>query len=253
MVSYATPIGREVAAGRARRGNAASRANVGELERWASLVGGGLLALTGLRQGSLGGLGMSAVGGALVYRGLTGRCEVYGALGVDTAKPHGQVASIPAGQGVKVVRAITIARPAEELYRIWRNFDGLPRFMQHLVSVKSEGNRSHWVARAPMGASISWDAEIVNEEPNRLIAWRSVEGSRVATAGSVTFEPAPGGRGTEVHVTLKYDPPGGKLGSWLAWAFGEEPGVQVGEDLRRLKQMMEAGEIATVEGQPSCR
>jgi uncharacterized membrane protein len=93
---------------------------------------------------------------------------------------------------------------------------------------------------------VSWDAEVINEEPNRLIAWRSVEGSTVSTAGSVTFEQAPGGGGTEVQVTLKYDPPGGKLGSWLASAFGQEPGAQVEEDLRRFKQLMEAGEAATV-------
>src|SRR5262249_49471792 len=130
----------------------------------------------------------------------------------------------------------------EELYRTWRNFENLPRFMRHLVSVQSHGDRSHWVARAPGGTTVSWDAEIVNDEPNRLIAWRSLEGSTVDTAGSVHFTPAADGHGTEVQVTLKYDPPAGRLGSWVAWLFGEEPGVQIEDDLARFKQQMEARE-----------
>src|SRR5438093_1363742 len=109
------------------------------------------------------------------------------------------------------------------------------------------------VKRGPAGLKVEWDAEIINEEPNRLIAWRSLEGSQVSTAGSVQFNPAPGGRGTEVVVTLKYDPPGGKLGSWLAWLFGEEPSLQVRDDLRRFKQLAEAEEVPTTQGQPSCR
>src|SRR2546430_110214 len=103
------------------------------------------------------------------------------------------------------------------------------------------------------GMSVSWDAEIINEEPNRLIAWRSLEGSQVSTAGSVHFTPAPGDRGTEVRVVLKYDPPGGKLGGWLAWLFGADPECEIQEDLRRFKQLTEAGEIPTIEGQTSCR
>jgi uncharacterized membrane protein len=168
---------------------------------------------------------------------------VYERLGINTACHHSRFAGVAAGTGVKVTRSVTINRPAEELYRAWRNFDNLPRFMRHLVSVHSEGDRSHWVARAPGGATVSWDAEIVNDEPNRLIAWRSLEGSTVDTAGSVHFNPL-GAHRTEVQVTLKYDPPAGKLGSWVAWLFGEEPGVQIEDDLARFKRQMEAGEPA---------
>jgi len=160
---------------------------------------------------------------------------------------------VAAGEGVKVVKSITVNRPASELYNAWRNFEGLPRFMRHLVSVTSQGNRSHWVAHGPAGTTVEWDAEIHNEDPNRLIAWRSVEGSQVATAGSVHFNQAPDGRGTEGEGTLKYNPPAGKLGSWLAWAFGEEPGQQIEEDLRRFKQLMEAGQMATTSGQAAYR
>ena len=123
--------------------------------------------------------------------------------------------------------------------------------MQHLKSVTTEGLRSRWTAKAPAGMSVEWDAEIINDRPNRLIAWRSLEGSCVSTAGSVHFTPAPDGRGTEVLVELKYDPPAGKLGSWLASLFGEEPGRQIGDDLRRFKQLMEAGDAATTPRQPA--
>jgi uncharacterized membrane protein len=111
--------------------------------------------------------------------------------------------------------------------------------MQHLISVDSiDGRRSRWRARAPMGATVEWQAEIINEVPNRLIGWRSLEGSEVVTAGSVNFEELPRG-GTRVRVKLQYEPPGGTLGSWVAWLFGEEPGVQIREDLRRFKEEME--------------
>jgi len=248
--THQTNIGRQVDAGRAERGGAEARVNVGQNERLLSLVGGGVSLLWGLDRGNPLCL---ALGAGLLYRGLTGHCHMYGALGVNTAERHSPVASVAAGHGVKVVQAMTINRPADELYRRWRNFRDLPSFMAHLVSVTEDGQRSHWVARAPAGLTVSWDAEIVNDQQGRLIAWRSLEGSQVATAGSVHFNPAPGGRGTEVVVELKYDPPGGQLGSWLAWLFGEEPSVQVREDLRRFKQLAEAGEIPTTQGQPSGR
>jgi uncharacterized membrane protein len=248
MVTQRTPISRQVASGQLREGGARNEVNVGDLERWLSVAGGSLLALFGLRRADALGLGLAAAGGGLLFRGLTGHCHVYGALGVNTGEKHGRAASIRAGEGVKVVQAVTIHRSPEDLYAAWRNFERLPQFMMHLVSVKTEGNRSHWVARAPAGMTIDWEAEIVNDEPNRLIAWRSLHGSRVSTAGTVTFTPAPDGRGTEVRVTLKYDPPAGKLGSWLAWLFGEEPSVQVRDDLSRFKLLMEAGEIAANQG-----
>jgi uncharacterized membrane protein len=234
--------------------NGGQAINVGDIERWVSTLGGGALAGYGLTRGTLGGLALAALGGSLVYRGLSGHCMCYQALGISTAEPQGPATSVRAGHGVKVEKAITIDKPPEELYRFWRNFENLPRVMTHLRSVQGkEGNRSHWVAKAPLGMSIEWDAEIHNEKPNELIAWRSLEGSEVDTAGSVHFTRAPGGRGTEIHVTLKYDPPTGKIGAAVAKLFGQEPGQQIQEDLRRFKQVMEAGEIPTTEGQPTGR
>jgi uncharacterized membrane protein len=228
--------------------------NVGDTERWLSLAGGGLLALYGLSRGSLGGLGLAALGGALLYRGVTGHCGVYEALGINTAERHGARTSIPAGHGVKVEESVTILRPPEELYRFWRNFENLPRFMQHLESVRCTGDgRSHWVAKGPMGCRVEWDAEVITERENELIGWRSLEGSKVDTAGSVHFQRAAGGRGTEVKVVLKYDPPAGKLGAAVAWVLGEAPGQQVREDLRRFKQLVETGTVPTIEGQPRGR
>jgi uncharacterized membrane protein len=146
---------------------------------------------------------------------------------------------------------VTINKPAEEVFAFWRNFENLPRFMRHLESVTTEGStRSHWVARAPAGRRVAWDAEIVEERPNELIAWRSLDDADIRNAGVVEFERAPGGRGTTIRVSLSYAPPGGKVAAAVAKLFGEEPGQQIEEDLRRLKQLLEAGEAPTVEGQP---
>lgn len=231
-----------------------SRSNVSDAERVASVVGGGVLALFGVAGSrGLGRVLLPLAGGLLAYRGLTGHCSVYSSLGIDTSE-KAPATAVRAGAGVKVERAVTIGKPAEEVYRFWRKLDNLPQFMEHLKEVRvTDNTRSHWVAKAPLGMSAEWDAEIFNDEPNALIAWRSLPGSTVATAGSVRFVKAPAGRGTEVHVSLKYDPPGGKLGATLAWLMGESPEWQVRADLLRLKQLLEAGELATAHGEPSGR
>jgi uncharacterized membrane protein len=231
--------------------------NVGEAERWASAIGGGALAVYGLTRGSVGGIVMALVGGALLYRGATGHCDMYAATGINTAgttHSYNPVVSVRASRGFKVEKSVTINKSPAELYSFWRNFENLPRFMNHLESVKSTGgNRSHWVAKAPAGTTVEWDAEVYNEKENELIAWRSLEGSQVDNAGSVRFEPATGGRGTNVRVSLKYDPPGGIIGAGIARLFGENPEQQIDEDLRRFKQLMETGETATIAGQPTGR
>jgi uncharacterized membrane protein len=227
--------------------------NVSDVERWASLIGGAALTAYGLKRMSLSGLFLAICGGGFVYRGITGHCPCYAALGINTAKPKAPATSVPAGHGNKVERSITINRSPEELYRFWRRFENLPRIMHHLESVTSTGNRSHWVARAPLGMTVEWDAEIITERPNELIGWRSLEGSGVDTAGSVHFTPAPGERGTEVRVILKYDPPGGRTATEVAHMFGADADWYISEDLRHLKELMEAGEIATTQGQSSCR
>lgn len=231
--------------------------NVGETERWASTIGGGALALYGLTRRSWGGVAMALVGGAFIYRGATGHCDLYAATGINTAQTGGSkspVVSVPAERGSKVEKSVTINKSPAELYAFWRNFENLPRFMNHLESVQTMGgNRSRWVAKAPAGSTVAWDAEVYNEKENELIAWRSLEGADVDNAGSVRFEPASGGRGTTVRVSLKYDPPGGLLGSAVARLFGENPEQQIEEDLRRFKQLMETGEAATTMGQSSGR
>ena len=193
-----------------------------------------------------------ALGGALVYRGALGHCDVYQALGVNTARGRrGRNVSVPYELGVRVDKTIMIAKSPEEVYQFWRNLENLPRFMQHLHSVTTlDDRRSHWIVRGPSSKIVEWDAEIINEQPNELIGWRSIPGSDVDSAGSVHFKPAPGGRGTEVLLELQYVPPGGAIGAALAKLMGEDPANQIKEDLRRFKQLMETGEISTIEGQP---
>jgi len=228
--------------------------NVGETERWLSLLGGGALAVVGLARGQLGGLALALAGGALMYRGFTGHCSVYGTLGVSTAEePHGPQASVAAGAGTKVEETVTINRPREDLYRFWRNFQNLPRVMSNLESVTPSGsNRSRWVAKGPLGVRLEWEAEVYNERPNELIAWRSLPGGGVDTAGSVHFTQT-GANRTEVRVVLKYDPPTGHFGATLANWLGQAPEQQIRADLQRFKQAMETGELSASQGQPAGR
>ncbi len=148
------------------------------------------------------------------------------------------------GGGVHVVESITIKRPRHEVYGFWHNFENLPRFMAHLESVHVlDEKRSHWKAKAPAGTTVEWDAETIEDRPNELISWRSLEGSEIPNSGSVQFKDAPGNRGTEIRIEIQYQPPGGKIGALFAKLFGEEPKQQVKGDLRRFKQVMEIGEI----------
>lgn len=152
---------------------------------------------------------------------------------------------------IRVKRSTVINRPAEEIYRYWRELENLPRFMYHLQSVQKTGERrSHWVSRAPGGQTVEWDSEIVEDRPNELIAWRSLEGADVYNAGSVRFERRPGGRGTIVRVEMEYYPPGGVAGAALAMLFNESPEQQVYDDLKRLKQVLETGEVVRSDGSP---
>jgi uncharacterized membrane protein len=157
-------------------------------------------------------------------------------------------------KNINVKKTILINRPPDELYREWRDFHNLPRFMKNLESVEvTTDKRSRWIARGPAGKKIQWDAEIVEDNPGRRIAWRSLEGAGVDNAGSVRFEPAPGRRGTLVSIEIQYTPPAGAFGVTVAKLFGRAPGQEVEEDLRRFKQMMETGEIITTVGQPAGR
>src|SRR5205085_3066844 len=143
--------------------------------------------------------------------------------------------AVKTGQGIKVTRACTIRKPAGELFQFWRNLENLPRFMRHVVAVQKISDvESRWTVKAPGGRSVQWNAVIFNEEPNRLIAWRTREGADVPNAGSVRFEPTNDGDGaTTVKVALEYDPPGGKFTAFLSKLFGKEPDIQVAQDLAR--------------------
>ena len=236
----------------ARRRWQAPHVNIDEGERWASVVGGSLLLVFGLSRGGRAGLVAALGGGALIYRAARGHSHLYEALGLDDKPTHvARVTSLVTRRGITVRRTMSINKPVEEVYAFWRDFENLPRFMRHLESVTCDGlRRSHWVARAPAGRRVSWDAEIVDERPNELIAWRSLEDADVRNAGTIEFERGSGGRGTTLRVSLTYAPPGGKFAAVIAKLFGEEPSQHVQDDLRRLKQLMEAGEVPTVEGQP---
>lgn len=230
-------------------------ANVGNAERIPSAVAGAALVAYGLTRRNLPGVLMALAGGEMIFRGATGRCPVYGALGINTAEKGASPNSVVQhNQNIQVKKTITINKPVEEVYSFWRNFQNLPQFMRHLESVEIlDSSRSHWVAKGPAGRKVQWDAEIINEKPNELIAWKSLPGADVPNAGSVLFTRAPGNRGTIVTVEIDYAPPAGPLGAMIAKMFGEEPYIQVDEDLHRFKQLMETGEIARADSQPAGR
>ena len=252
MSSQRNSIGRAGGAGVMVPGGAQRcGVNVGSTERVLSVAGGSFLAWLGLKEGGPPGIGLALLGGGLIYRGLSGHCPAYASMHRTTAAAHSPQASVAAGRGIKVTHAIAINSSAEDLYNIWRDFENLPRFMSHLVRVTSRGRRSHWVAHGPAGTEVAWDAEVYTEDPGRMLSWRSLAGSQVDTAGSVHFTPLSGGRGTEVVVTLKYDPPGGALGAGLAWLFGQDPASQIRADLERFKEQVEAGAISASESRSS--
>ncbi len=234
--------------------------NVNNAERVASTVAGGAMLTYGLKQGGTGGAIISLLGSALLLRGTTGHCHTYEAFGINTAAdvPEGtrkspfKRTSLFTGK-IHVTKALTINKSAAELYEFWRNFSNLPVFMRHLEAVTvTDDKKSHWVAKAPLGQTVEWDAEVTSDIPNERIGWKSLEGASVPNSGVIEFLPTRD-RGTEIKVTLTYEAPGGKLGEWIAWALGEEPSIQIAEDLRRFKSLMETGLIMKTEGQPSGR
>lgn len=223
--------------------------NVHSWERLGSMLLGGGLVLSGVARGKASGLAATLIGGGLLYRGITGHCHLYDALGIDTTR-HKPSTAVPAQQGYKFETRLAIQRSPEDLFRFWRHLENLPTIMKHLVSVTQiDVHRSHWIAQGPLGSTVEWEAEINNERENELIAWRSLEGSQVDTAGSVHFERLPEGKGTMLRVSLKYNPPAGKLGAHLASLLGQGLEDQLRADLGRFKQIMEAGETPRARGE----
>jgi uncharacterized membrane protein len=216
---------------------------------WSRVAGDAMdLALLGIAASTPGTNGKRVATVAATVAGIT-------ALDTLTSVRYSQQSDAEAGAAfgeVNVKKSIAINRSPEECYSFWRNFENFPRFMKHLEEVQVIlGKQSHWKAKGPGGTSVEWDAEIISDEPNRELAWRSVEGADVDNAGVVHFERAPGGRGALVRVQLQYRPPGGVAGAMIAKLFGEEPAQQIDEDLRRFKQLIETGEIPTTVGQSS--
>jgi uncharacterized membrane protein len=224
--------------------------NVGALERWLSLGIGGLLALGAWRVRGIAGAIAGAGSAFFLYRGATGHCPAYGALGFSTADRDGSyynpAASVPYGTGVRVEQSIAVARPARELYAFWRRLETLPQFMEHVEEVTLlTDRRSRWRVRAPVGSRVTWEAEIINDVPGQLIGWRSLPGSAIHHAGSVHFDQRD--RLTEVRVVLEYAPPARYVGASMARILGDDPQRAVADDLRRFKAIAERGEPANLQ------
>jgi uncharacterized membrane protein len=199
------------------------------LPRWTALIGGGALAVLGLSSRSKAGVALAAAGGALAYLGT-------------------QAGAFPKEMVAR--SSVQLNCSPHEAFQFWRNFENLPRFMRHLESVTTTGERrSRWIAIGPVGKRLRWDAEIVAERPGELISWRSLEGSDVMLDGFVEFQAAPANRGTVLFATIIYTPPAGALGKAAAKMLGKDPSFLMRQDLRRFKALAETGEIPTVEGQ----
>ena len=217
----------------------AEQVNVGETERIVSAIAGGAFVVLGLSRLSLGGLVLAAIGGALGYRAITGHSLLYERLGIDAASARRNVGNL----GVKVEESIVVDAPAERVYGIWRNLDNVPRLLSHVERVEVlDRTRSRWTIKGPAGAPISWDAELINDKPGELIAWRTVDSTLVSHAGSVTFEPI--GPRTRVRVALQYDPPGGRFGHAVAALMSEDASSLLRRDLTEFKRAVEEGRLA---------
>ena len=222
--------------------------NVGKGERLASLLGGAGLAVLGARQKGLGGALLGLAGAALVHRGATGHCFVYDALEMDTAAGAAERGVVAAENepGVSVNASVTVNRPADEVYALWRDFERAPRYMDRISRVEVlDETRSRWTATGPMGRSWTWESAVVEDRPGELIAWESLPGSELPNRGWVQFLPAGNdGRQTEVRYFVEFDPPGGVIGDAIASAFHDAPRDMIRGDLRRFRQYAEAEEAA---------
>jgi uncharacterized membrane protein len=219
--------------------------DIHELERWASLAAATAVMAYGFSRRNAPGVALAVAAAPLAYKGIVGRWPF--ANGADDTRT-----ALSGDRGIHVRESVRIERPVSDVYGFWRQLENLPHVLTHLEHVTDLGDgRSHWVARGPAGLGVEWDAEIINEVENKVIGWRSLPESDVVTAGSVTFKAIRGGRATEVSVHLQYAPPAGRAGAFLATIFSREPHQTIREDLRRLRQVLEAGEIPrTSTGEP---
>ncbi len=209
------------------------RITAGDLEHIAAMLSGATLIAFGASRKSLLGLGLAALGVGLVVRGAQGYKRFLDIFGGE--RPRSKM-----DRSILVEKRIYVSKPPEEVYKFWRKLENLPRFFSHLDSVSEIDERlSHWVSNGPAGTVVEWDAEITRDVPNEMIGWQSLEGSDVDNAGSVRFLPGRVGDGTEVRVTLRYNPPGDMLGAAAARIFGADPAKQIETDLRRFKMLID--------------
>lgn len=211
--------------------------NVGRRERGASTLAGGLILVDGLRRRGVGGLLESVVGTSLLYRGSTGFCWLYNMLNIDRLEEREGREGRPS---IRVQRTITIDRDPQTVYSVWRRFENLPRFLQHVESISAlDGKRLRWVVRGPRGRRVEWNAEIVEDIPGQHLAWRSEEGEPLRHSGSIGFLPLEGGRATEVKVSLQYEPMHGAFREVVKKLLGDDPRRQIREDLERFRNVVE--------------
>jgi uncharacterized membrane protein len=248
-----------------RDASVAAHKNVGDAERVLSVAAGAALAVYGLDRHDVQGGVLAVVGAELIRRGATGHCLVYEALNVSTASdathhgfhrdlPASPAATVRASRAVKVEHSVTVMRPAAELYAFWRDPANVPRVVEFIESVATVSDTTaRWRARGPGGITFQWDAKIINDIPDELLAWKSIGDADVPNAGSIHFRPAPDAKGTEVRLVLEYQPPAGHLGAWVAKLVKENPEEQLRTALRRFKQLAETGEVLVNEGQTSAR
>jgi uncharacterized membrane protein len=215
-----------------------------ELERWTTLAAASAVIAFGFSRRTVPGMVLAAAATPIAYRGIVGKWPFENGRADDTRS------ALAASRGIHVRESIRLETPVADVYRFWRNFENLPRFLTHLERVTDLGDgRSHWVAKGPAGVGIEWDAEIINEVENKVIGWRSLPGSDVTTAGSVNFSTVRAGRATQVSVHLQYAPPAGRAGAFIAMLFGKEPSQTIREDLRHVKHLLEAGETPRAQGE----
>lgn len=231
------------------------RENVGRTERLVSALGGAALVLAGLRRRGGAGAALVLGGGMLLQRGVTGSCMVYRALGVNTAGTADADDFGPAVRTVSAAAVRTIECAPVEVYRFWRDVESAPRYQLRVRSVRRTGpTRSRWTAEGLFGRAWTWESEITADRPGEYLAWESLPGADLPNAGTATFRPVPGEPNrTELRVTMRIDPPLGLIGDALGGPISGVLEEMLREDLRRFKQLVEVGEIATTEGQPSGR
>lgn len=228
-------------------------ANVGLLERIASTALGGVLVTRGIQKHSVTSIAGAVVGANLIYRGISGHCGLYSALGVNTAVVHKPGSDISA-EAPEVRRSITIGRPADELFAIWRDPAKLARIVAHFAEVTPQTDGvTHWRARGPAKQILEWYSRYIQEEPGRSLVWQSLPGSTMAHHGEITFQKGPDETGTVVALQMKFEPPLGGIGTGLVKAFHLVPRAIAGKTLRRFKSLAETGEIPTLEHNPSGR